>query len=121
MAKVVADEDAWGPKTPRGKVMDWTKYCDGQSWELERGTDVDEDKSMHSKRSSFRQWAARQGLDMAHVHTSVVEDRILRIKVDQEAWSAGGIGREVRGFRAEQLDRMRNRAAEVDGLPSAQR
>lgn len=86
MAQVVPDEDAWGPKTPRGKVMDWFAYCDGKSWQLERGVDVDSDKSMHSKRSSFRQWAARQGLDMNHVHTSVVEDKYLLIKVDHEAW-----------------------------------
>ncbi len=116
MAKVVADEDAWGPKTPRGKVMDWTKYCDGQSWELERGIDVDDDKSMHSKRSSFRQCAARQHLNMAHVHTSVVEDRILRIKVDPEAWM-GEISREMRTHRAQMLDKMRDRAAEVSALP----
>lgn len=86
MAKIVPDEDAWGPKTPRGKVMDWMRYCDGRSWRLERGVDVDPEKSMHSKRSSFRQWAARQGLDMSHVHTSVVDDQALLIKVDHEAW-----------------------------------
>lgn len=120
MAKVVADEDAWGPKTPRGKVMDWTKYCDGQSWELERGIDVDTDKSMHSKRSSFRQWAARQGLDMAHVHTSVVEDRILRIKVDSEAWSKGKLAQGMRSARMQQIRAGRDRATEVDGLPHAQ-
>jgi hypothetical protein len=89
MAKIVPDEDAWGPKTPRGKVMDWTRYCDGRSWRLERGVDVDADKSMHSKRSSFRQWAARQGFDMAHVHTSVEHDSVLYIKVDAQAWPDG--------------------------------
>jgi hypothetical protein len=82
MSRIVDPDKVWGEKSLRGPLNDWRAYCDGQAHELKRGVDLDGSVSVSSKRSSFRQWSKRAGLDTAKVHTAVPDDDTLVIMVE---------------------------------------
>lgn len=87
MARIVQPGE-WGNRATRGRVTEWRRWCDGVARELTVGEDIPDDGvSAYSKRSSFRQWAARQPGVTAefmnkHVHTWVPDHRTLGILVD---------------------------------------
>ena len=82
MSRVVDPEQVFVGRASRGPLTNWARYCDGQAHELKRSEDWEDDVPVASKRSSFRQWAKRNGLDMERVHTTVPDDDTLVIWVE---------------------------------------
>lgn len=125
MSKIVNPEDYFGTQPARGKLINWRRWCDGESHELKRGVDLPAGVSMHSKRSSFRQWVDRQpGVTKefmhTNVHTRVPDEETLVI------WVQGGLPRmpeagSPEAARRERLAAERSEARSDDEVISRRR
>lgn len=89
MSRTIDPSELHAQRRPRGRLTNWRRWAeDGQMHELRRGEDFPaNDVSASSKRSTFRQWAARQpGVTkdfMEHkVHTWVPDNDTLVIHVE---------------------------------------
>src|SRR3954452_15128679 len=112
MSRVVEPGEYWGQRATRGREMDWENYVDGQTYVLKAGTaeqvdagEADFAGSANSKRSSFRQWAARQRFlypngkprgapdrwRMGNVTTTQVHTRVPHGDNTLVIWVEGGI------------------------------
>lgn len=109
MSRTVDPREVWGPgtKSLRGALTDWRAYCDGQAHELVRGTDLPDDVPVASKRSSFRQWAKRNGFDMAKVHTALPDDETLVIWIEDAGEPEVPVEERIDGLRPHAVDRRR--------------
>jgi hypothetical protein len=91
VSRVVDPQRVFVGRAARGPLTDWARYCDGQAHELKRGEDWDDDIPVASKRSSFRQWAKRNGLNTARVHTTISDEDTMVIYVEGGAQDVPGL------------------------------
>lgn len=61
------------------RSVDWSKWADGNFWEIERGIDFDEEQTAKQARGAFTSWAYRRNLKP---HARIVSDRVLIIQVE---------------------------------------
>jgi hypothetical protein len=114
VSRVVDPEKVFVGRAARGPLTNWAKYCDGQAHELTAGEDWDDGVPIASKRSSFRQWGKRNGLNTQRMRTTIDGDTMV-IYVEGGAFDVPGVRAQVRYMNHE----AEAQKAELNGYPEA--